>query len=260
MTALLTQQHKDSFEENGYCIIRDVLSPSEVEYVRERAMALAKTEEESGSAHFYDEASKSQRVWNLLNKDPVFQKIIQTPVILEIMDWIFDRDTPHQKYYLSSFQAHILHPGTKKMKLHIDTPFPEPLPDWPTKANTIWILDDFDETHGATEFLPGSHKFKHKPKVEDQTREDLAVAQAPAGSVLVIHGALWHRGGTNTSNSSRTALLGSFAASYAREIANEENYSVVLNQEVYENASDELKAILGPDHGIRPGAKHAHMD
>ncbi len=80
------------------------------------------------------------------------------------MEWIFDRKTPHQKYFLSSFHANILGPGCPKQKLHIDTPVPEPLPDWPIKANSIWMLDDFTILNGATEVVPKSHKLKFKPK------------------------------------------------------------------------------------------------
>lgn len=251
-----TDDKKHEFLENGIFVLENVLSPTMVREVRDEVMRLAKWEEEAGVGHFYDERRCSQRVWNLLNKGEIFRRIIQTSVILEAMEWIFDRDTPHQKYYLSSLQGHILHPGTVPMKLHIDTPYPEPLPDWPTKANTLWVLDDFSDEIGATQYLPGSHKWKHKPKAEDQSRTDLLSAKASAGSVLIFHGALWHRGGGNSSAAPRPVVLGSFAASYAREIANEENYSVVLDPRVTETASDDLRRILGLEHGIRPGALH----
>ncbi len=254
MTSRVTEQHKKEFEENGFFVLEGVLSESEVTEVRKKVMKIAQFEIDNNIAHFYDEKGAAQRVWNLLNKDAIFRELIQRQVILETMDWIFDRDTPHQKYYLSSFQAHILHPGAERMKLHIDTPVPEPLPDWVIKANTIWVLDEFTDLNGATEYLPGSHKLKYKPSLADQSRNDLTVSSAPLGSVLVIHGALWHRAGKNSSKSKRTCLLGSFAASYAREIANEENYSIVLDPAIIDDSTDELRAILGLGHGIRQGS------
>jgi len=257
MVARLTAQHKKDFEENGCFIIENVLTTSEVEQIKSKVMEIAQLETEANAAHYYDENGDAQRIWNLLNKDQLFRDIIQRPIILEIMEWIFDRATPHQKYYLSSLQANILRPNAKKMKLHIDTPVPEPLPDWVIKANTIWILDDFTSTNGATEYLAGSHKSKYKPTAEDQSRTDLTVATPSAGSVMVIHGALWHRAGENRSSQTRSAILGSFAASYAREIANEENYTAILDKSVVENASDNLRKILGPEHGIRPGSQNA---
>ncbi|HEC73614.1 MAG TPA: hypothetical protein ENI26_04480 [Methylophaga aminisulfidivorans] len=255
MAALFTEQHKQDFSDNGICLIENVLSVKEVAQIKETVETLALHEKEKGSAHFYDKTAAAQRMWNLINKAEVFRQIIQLPVIVDAMNWIFDRDTIHQKFYLSSFQAHILYPGAQKMKLHIDTPVPEPLPDWIMKANTLWVLDEFTDNNGATEYIPGSHKWKHKPKQEDQNRVDVISATASVGSVLLTHGALWHRGGENTSGKSRSCLLGSFAASYAREIANEENYSEVFNKSNLEGASENLLAILGLEHGIRPGSK-----
>lgn len=257
MAAQFTEQHKKDFIDNGICLIENVLSSEQIAHIKQTVKSLALHEQEKGSAHFYDDVAAAQRIWNLINKADIFRQLIQLPVILDTMNWIFDRDTVHQKFYLSSFQAHILYPGAQKMKLHIDTPVPEPLPDWVIKANTLWVLDQFTDNNGATEYIPGSHKWKHKPKQEDQNREDVISAKAPLGSVLITHGALWHRGGANTSDKSRTCLLGSFAASYAREIANEENYSEVFDKSNLVGASDNLLAILGLEHGIRPGSQTA---
>lgn len=256
----LTEQHKKEFEEKGFFVLDNVLSPEEAIAIRNKVSEIAQAEIKDDSAHFYDEKGAAQRVWNLLSKDAVFRELIQRKIILETMDWIFDRDTTHQKYYLSSLQAHILHPGAEKMKLHIDTPVPDPLPDWIIKANTIWVLDDFTASNGATEYLAGSHKSKYKPTAKDQLRNDLSASTASLGSVIVIHGALWHRGGKNDSDSKRSCLLGSFAASYAREIANEENYSTVLDRTVLDDSTDELKAILGLEHGIRQGSNIEKSD
>ena len=152
---------KDFFDVNGYVIIENVLSSSECDYIRNIVVQLAKWEKDNNTAHIYDKDpsylinedlidvnndSYLQRVWNLLNKHQIFQEIIQLPIILEIMESIFDRKTKHQKYLLSSFQANILLPGCKRQKLHMDTPVPEPLPKWPMKANSIWVIDDFNRS------------------------------------------------------------------------------------------------------------------
>ncbi len=256
MIPKLNSNHKKEFKDKGFFVVEDVLDSSEAKEVRTEVMKLAKWEIDCKAAHFYDSTKTSQRVWNLLNKGSVFREIIQMPLILDIMEWIFDRDTPHQKYYLSSIQANILYPGAPALKLHVDTPVPEPLPDWVIKANTIWVLDEFTNKNGSTECLAGSHKFRFKPTKSDLYRKDIPPITAPLGSVIITHGALWHRGGSNLSSTERIAMLGCFAASYAREIANEENYSAVLDPSIEKNASDNLKAILGLDHGIMPGAKN----
>ena len=171
------------------------------------------------------------------------------------MEWIFDRKTIHQKYFLSSFHANILAPGCSKQKLHIDTPVPEPLPDWPIKANSIWMLDDFNTHNGATEVVPKSHKFKFKPKKKDNLFKKTIKCTGSAGSVIITHGALWHRSGENLSRENRVALLGSFAASFAMEIALEENHHLVIDNYTINKATPFLKKILGIAHGLKKGSR-----
>jgi ectoine hydroxylase-related dioxygenase (phytanoyl-CoA dioxygenase family) len=252
----ISKSYKVDFLNNGIFIIKDVLTRPQVKEIRKIVLNIAKWEKKNDKAHIYDEAKCAQRVWNLLNKNAIFEEIITSKVILNCMEWIFDRDTPHEKYYLSSFQAHILSPGARRQNLHIDTPVPEPVPDWPIKSNTIWVLDEFNDVSGATEYVSGSHKYKNKPKIEDYDRNDIISVNAKIGSVIVTHGALWHRSGGNNTKTKRVALLGSFAASYAREIANEENYSLVLDRDKYKSGSKELRMILGLEHGIRQGATY----
>ena len=248
------------FNEKGLIILKNILNEKEVRIIKEKVKKIAENEKKRSLACLYsptyDEKITGQRVWNLINKDEIFREIIVNNDILDIMEKIFDRETVHQKFYLSSFQAHIVLPGSGAQKLHIDTPVPEPLPKWPIKANSIWALNDFMELNGTTEYVEGSHKYTQKPCNGDESKYLLKKAIAPKGSVIITHGALWHRSGENRTSKSRIALLGSFAASYAREIANEEDYSKVLSSEILEGSTDTFKRIMGYGHGIKDGASY----
>jgi ectoine hydroxylase-related dioxygenase (phytanoyl-CoA dioxygenase family) len=252
--------HKDEFDKHGCVILKNVINAEQASDLKTIVQKLADLEKQHGASYFYefDKSGKTQRVWNLVNKHEKFRQLLETSVIDQFMNYIFDRDTRHQKYFLSSFQANILYSDAARQKLHIDTPFPEPLPPWPAKANSIWFLDDFTEENGATEYFPGSHKFSHKPQKLDDENCSLKKACGPAGSVLITHGNLWHRAGANSTSKSRTALLCSFAASYAREIANEEDHSIVLSKDVVDNFSPHLSTILGIGHGIKSGSQFDH--
>lgn len=246
----------ESFQRDGYAVVEGVLSAREVEETRRIVMLLACEELASGTAHVYGE--RVQRVWNLLDKHRVFQELIVAPYVLAWMDALFARPTPHQLYYLSSFQSNIVKPGGAAQKLHIDTPVPEPLPPWIIKANTIWLLDDFTELNGSTEVIAGSHRSPRKPRPDDPTDEaGIHKVIAPAGSVVFTHGALWHRAGSNRSTQDRVVLLGSFAASYAREIASEEDIVRCLGPNSLALASERLKTVIGYHHGKKPGGGYA---
>jgi ectoine hydroxylase-related dioxygenase (phytanoyl-CoA dioxygenase family) len=240
------------FQEMGYAVVEGMLDPSELRAVRQVVADLAAEELRKGTAHLY--ATNMQRVWTLLAKHPIFQGLMTSPQLLGWMERLFDRATPHQKYFLSSLQANLLKPGAPRLKLHVDTPVPEPLPPWIIKANSVWLLDEFTENNGSTEVIPGSHLRTRKPRPEQiEDAEGIIKVIAPAGSVVYMHGALWHRSGANNSHAERIVLLGSFAASYAREIASEEDTVRCLPPEVLNQMGDEVKKLIGYYHGMKPG-------
>ena len=77
---------------------------------------------------------------------------------------------------------------------------------------------------------------------------------------MITHGALWHRAGANKSDKNRIGLLCSFAASYALEIAHEEDHSLVLSKETLAKCSDKVKQIVGVGHGLKDGAFINHEE
>jgi ectoine hydroxylase-related dioxygenase (phytanoyl-CoA dioxygenase family) len=171
------------------------------------------------------------------------------------MNEVFHRNTPHRKYFLSSYMANIVGPGAAAQILHIDTPVPEPLPRFIIKANIIWLLDDFTEMNGATEIIPKSHLLSYKPQ-RQPTPDDLKAlvkVVAPSGSILVTHGALWHRSGENRSEINRTVLLSSFASSFAREISSEDDTVRFLPKSVVTKMDPRLFDMIGGNHGVKPG-------
>ena len=255
MNKFLNPKNKKKFLKDGFVILENFISPSKANKLKQKVYEIYNWERKIGKEYkyVYDKTNKTKRVWNLVNKSSLFRNLIQNKEINLFMDWIFDRKTKHQKYYLSSFQASILQPGSSRQKLHIDTQVPEPLPKWPIKANSIWMLDDFTKENGATEVIPGSHKFYFKPKFKDRNRK-VKLCTGKKGTVIITHGALWHNAGSNKTDKDRMCLFGSFAASYAKEISNEEDHSIVIDKFTLKRSSPFLKKILGVGQGIRGGA------
>jgi ectoine hydroxylase-related dioxygenase (phytanoyl-CoA dioxygenase family) len=240
----------DQYRSIGFIVIEDFLTQDMVSRVKNVISGLYSQEVGNNSAYKY--AQNVDRVWNLVNKHILFSDLITNPLIATLMDAIFDRDTHHQKFYLSSFQATYVRPGAKEQALHIDTPVPNPLPPWEIKANTIWLLDEFTDKNGATEVIPGSHKYGRRPvdsNMKDHT--GLKKVQAPAGSLIVTSGYLWHRAGANLSENDRTALLGSFASSAFREISSEEDIVRRSLKDKDFQMSDECWKLSGGLHGIK---------
>ena len=242
----------DDYLKQGYIVIPNFIKNDIILKISATIAEIEKEELRVGKNFKYSE--NIIRVWNLVNKNLIFQNLIVNNTLLSIMNKIFDRDTHHKKFFLSSFQSTNVQPGAKSQVLHIDTPVPDPLPFWEIKANSIWLLDDFTEENGATEVIPGSHKFGRRPinkNIEDHNGIKKLIA--PKGSLIIFSGYLWHRSGPNNSTNSRRALLGSFASSAFREISSEEDIvrKCLLNPKFKMNS--DCWDLIGGNHGIKIG-------
>ena len=83
--------------------------------------------------------------------------------------------------------------------------------------SVIWALDDFTQSNEATEVLTGSHRWNQQQPFQS---DELIKVSMPAGSALVFHGSLYHRGGPNTSQSSRLATTPQYCQPWLRQLGN----------------------------------------
>jgi len=130
------------------------------------------------------------------------------------------------------------------MNPHCDqsTVMPEPWPELFT-MNAIWCVDDVDEENGATRYLPGSHRITCFADVPADPTLGMRPFEAAAGSVILMHGRMWHTSGANTSADRERALLFAF---YARSFLRRQcNWNAVLPAEVQRGLEPEVRARLG---------------
>ena len=151
---------------------------------------------------------------------------------------------PEPNPLLSAFLAINLHPGETAQALHYDDGFysvPRPRPA--VGVSTIWALDDFTETNGATEVIPGSRRADAPPV------EPVATVKAvmPAGSVLVMDGRLWHRGGAHRSKRTRLAITAQYCQPWARQ---QETMMLAVPPTKASRFRSSIRAMLG--YSIHP--------
>ena len=114
-----TTKQKQFLKEEGYLVIPGVLSEEQVENLSKMTLFIAKKEDEAGVSYRYgDEKNRLQRVYNLISKHPSYMKLLELPLVKEILDYYFDRDNLHHKYVLSSFQSNIIYPGGAGQQIH----------------------------------------------------------------------------------------------------------------------------------------------
>jgi ectoine hydroxylase-related dioxygenase (phytanoyl-CoA dioxygenase family) len=91
-------------------------------------------------------------------------------------------------------------PGFGQQGLHMDCV--DSGPSTPFQVVTAFgLIDDFTPDNGATRLVPGSHRARRAPPksfADPASRHpDQVVVTAPAGSVLVFNGHIWHGGTCN---------------------------------------------------------------
>jgi ectoine hydroxylase-related dioxygenase (phytanoyl-CoA dioxygenase family) len=232
----------DAFERDGWAILPDVLSPTEVAHARAELVTAAAASEARGiptRMDYLDPGGRNIRVYDLIEYSPVFADLVVHPVVLPYVSYLLASDLS-----VSNFSANIALPGSGSMNAHNDqsTVMPEP---WTARftMNAIWCLDDTDEANGATRFLPGSHRFTRFADVPADPKVGMAPFEAAAGSVILMDGRLWHTSGANTTEDRERALLFAF---YARSfLRHQNNWNRSLSRETRRRLSPQLREWLG---------------
>lgn len=175
---------KSRIADEGFCVLDGLLDPAEAE----RLDALARPLMTHSTGYVKLEGS--------LNPIPDLAPLCIHPAVLEIAEHMLGED-----FYLANNVCMMwCQPGAPGGRLHSDWPLhriPSPWPPWPLLLQTMWMLTDFTPENGATRVVPGSHLAARPPNpARDYSHELPAIGKK--GSVLIWHGAIWHRNGANT--------------------------------------------------------------
>jgi ectoine hydroxylase-related dioxygenase (phytanoyl-CoA dioxygenase family) len=217
---LLAQLRSD-----GYVILPELMPPQERQAIRQ-ALAPYLQGEHPGRNHF--EGYKSQRVYALLAKSPVFADLAAHPLVWNVCEELLG-----PSFMLGACLAIQTHPGETVQPLHFDDSFyrvPRPRPAY--GISTFWNIDEFTVENGATEIIPGSHLWGEETPLgaafddsfqpgfvqPEQHHPDLQSAVMPAGSLMITQGTLWHRGGANRSSKPRLVITPQYCAAWCRQM------------------------------------------
>lgn len=225
----------------GLGVVSDVLTDQTLTAVREALYRAADSDRRRGRevkfAGDYPDDNTNQRVWNLPSRDPLFLDLVEHPAAL-----MFVREAIGWPALLSNISANITGPGGGEMFLHADqTYMPQP---WSgiQGVNVIWCVDDFTDENGATRVVPGSHHLNRAPTPEDQAVGTVPL-EAPAGSMVVMEGRVWHKTGHNrTADQTRAGIFGWYTLPIYLP---QENWWLSLDPSVRQFGSDDLLVLFG---------------
>lgn len=203
----LSDQEKKALDEQGYLLVRGALNTKQLKDVQLAFEKLCQEEKKTANSQTAQE-SGTRHINGVISKSAVFDCIYTHPKLLAAVYYVLKAE-----FRTSGLYGRDPLPGYGQQALHAD---------WGQRAlsqpfqvvTTLTMLDDFTVQNGAIRIVPGSHWFyeaAHKKFKEPKANHpDQMQVVAPAGTMLIFNGHLWHSGMRNNSQSSRRALLGGF--------------------------------------------------
>lgn len=253
----------EQFQEEGYVIFKNVLTPEELETQR-AALQPWIDADIRGRNNF--EGSQSNRIYAMLDKDPVFADLIAHPLQLAFAE----RELGTSVLLYASLAIN-LHPGETVQPWHFDDSHCGlARPREPLSMSTFWSISDTTDDNGATEIIPGSHKWGEEQPDGANKADDFVTgridgdgestdkhrtghygtgdhvralkATMPAGSLMIAKGTLWHRGGANISDAPRLIVTPQFCKGWCRPL---EQQTLAVSPEKVAKMPKRVQELLG---------------
>jgi len=198
-----------TIEKEGYCLLPELMDRVTLEEARN---ALAEILEREQPEKGLNSETQTTRTWAIMLKHPVFRRMPQHPLVLDVYRRMLGPDM-----VLQSMSVNTVTPGHDRMHWHSDHPY-HMAPPWPKDVlacQSLWFLDDFTDENGATALVPKSHKKNHKPDIPlNEPHPDQILAEAPAGSLLLFDARLWHSSRGNRTKQNRSCVIATYNRTY----------------------------------------------
>jgi ectoine hydroxylase-related dioxygenase (phytanoyl-CoA dioxygenase family) len=231
------EQWRQTFQEDGFVIVADLLDPESLARLREgmdritadpdrlpprlRAKIFLEREHVRNNPQWYagtlapeDCGQAVRQIADLALFGPAFAELICYPPLLDVLEALFASPEFSFHAMFGRPKAARVGNGISNGNYHRDTPFEEF-----TSANTIeavLCLDPLGEANGATSFLRGSHRVTDAEAAKPCWREvpagqvDLSSrvpARCPAGAGIFFTSKILHAAGHNRSEYPRRTIF-----------------------------------------------------
>lgn len=222
------------FDEQGYVIIRNAVSPSDLDQLR---VDLEPHFSARPACHGLFWGKATTRIEAVLTKSKIAQKLVCSQNILAFAEHTLQSNCDHIQLHLT--QGIRIHPGERAQVLHPDSAmFPMPK-NFEFMVNGILALSPFTKENGATRVVAGSHKWADN---REPLPHEISYAEMQPGDLLIYRASLLHGGGANETDTDRTGLSLSYSLGWLRQA---ENMYLTYPPEIAKNFSAQLQELLG---------------
>jgi ectoine hydroxylase-related dioxygenase (phytanoyl-CoA dioxygenase family) len=194
--------HLEEFDILGYTVIEDVLTPDELNILREEIMRVYEEQEFSFSKDSMQLINEKYLARAPLCYSESYLKLAQRSDMLEYVKRVLG------DYYILNLQNGIINmPGEEhhQSSWHRDLPYQNWVSNNPLACNLYYCLDDYSAETGATCLLPFSHKLTFMPSIEYVNKHAIQV-KTKAGSVVLFNSMIFHKAGFNHSDQIRRGI------------------------------------------------------
>ena len=209
----LTAQQIADYHEDGYIIVRNVLSAKEVDDLRRTVQQEVKRDAYPSTLK-YPQSAKYTVSGNRLAA-PGLTAIAEHPTVVGAVESVLG-----QPAYLTAYVAYLRTPGDKGAGAHCDYKRWRPVGSSMNWVFAIIPLTDFDSEYGPFLVSPKSHKLTQvidpDAHILDLNRPD-AKALAPfidpelkAGDLLVVNEHVWHKAPAGTTTEDRCGIFNKY--------------------------------------------------
>jgi hypothetical protein len=209
----LTSDDLESLDTFGFVVLPGLMDDAWRESVAEEFDRIVDAEgagaaRAAGTA--YEPEPGAPRVSYCVNRGPVFEPSYTDPTVLAAALHVIGGP-----FKLHGLNARDVEKDRGHQDLHPDSVRPTATEPYHL-VNSLWFLDDFTATNGATRIVPGSHKIPGPitDSVTDrQARHpDEVLVTGPKGTVVVFNAHCWHGGTANLDGARRRVLHTSYVA------------------------------------------------
>lgn len=234
----LSAEEKAKLDRDGFLPLPNILSPQQIAQITKRTDELIALEGDDAGKEVHQEVG-TIRLSDLVNKDPIFEICFTHPRVLAAISHVLGGNLK-----LSSLNFRAALPGSGLQGLHADWGGAV-APDDYYVCNSIWLLDDFTESNGATRIVPGSQRSGKVPRdvMPDpaQSHPDEILLTAPAGTVVIFNSHTWHGGTLNRTEQPRRALHSYFTR---RDQKQQLDQKAFIRPETHQRLSPAARFIL----------------
>lgn len=233
----LSPEQRRQLDEDGFLVLPHHMPDQLLAQFRERTADLLRIEGHA-AGHETPQSGGVAALANLLNKGEVFDRCFTDPTVLAAAAQVLG---PEFRVNSLNYRAALPHQGHQG--LHADWPTAVAADDYHL-INSMWCLDDFTQHNGATRAVPGSHRWAKLPRdVMEPTDDhpDQIYLTAPAGSLIIFNGHLWHGGTQNNDDRPRRGMTMSYCRRDEPQQLNQRDHVLKI---VYDRLSPSERHLL----------------